>query len=478
MTLGISFLRRSLKMEEILKVESLDRLLRDKKKHTVGDALDVLPFLTKRTKAIKDHFHGVMGEYIRRICEVKIRNQKERDIGESHDSENELVHNIIKQVNFDDENSKYDLERFLSNHLFTNEIEIKPIHPYLFNYVSIPEKNSNEFIKYAKFLRDVFAEDNKTLKVIFEQKEHHDILTELILSNIDSLKSTKSEKQQYQSLLPSISALYEEDLLYLSRHQDYFLQMFGRLTHFYMMTYACQLLMKLEMFDKADYSKATPLYYALDWESVSKRRKPASDLEGFKFIKEKANHFFVHIHTLSHLSYNNLNTQLDHGKNPIMNYCELYQKAKEANVEHILLTDLNKWIDNYRDWQEIKDTNKATNISEAFGMMFNCLKQGTNKTVCEKFGKNIEDLASGEFIKFRGSLGHVLNMNHEMLLLLTAVSVKDERIPLNQLFDEFARRGVMFDRYSKKEIIVLFDSLNILDKKSDSGDAQYVKPIL
>ena len=74
--------------------------------------------------------------------------------------------------------------------------------------------------------------------------------------------------------------------------------------------------------------------------------------------------------------------------------------------------------------------------------------------------------------------GYVLNIKHDFLLLLTAVSVKDNRIPLKDLFVEFEKRGVAFDQYSKKEIISLLDSHNILDKKSDSGDAQYVKPIL
>ena len=45
-------------------------------------------------------------------------------------------------------------------------------------------------------------------------------------------------------------------------------------------------------------------------------------------------------------------------------------------------------------------------------------------------------------------------------------------------FNEFEKRGIALDRYSKKEVMNLFDNLNIIDKKSDSGDAQYVKPIL
>ena len=61
---------------------------------------------------------------------------------------------------------------------------------------------------------------------------------------------------------------------------------------------------------------------------------------------------------------------------------------------------------------------------------------------------------------------------------MTALCVKDKKIRLNQLFEEYEKRGLFFDRYSKEEIIKLLTKLNLIDKKSDSGDAQYVKPIL
>ena len=65
-----------------------------------------------------------------------------------------------------------------------------------------------------------------------------------------------------------------------------------------------------------------------------------------------------------------------------------------------------------------------------------------------------------------------------MILLLTAVSIKKDKISLKALFKEYERRGVFLDKYSKGEIIELLSKLNLIDKKSDSGDAQYVKSIL
>ena len=51
----------------------------------------------------------------------------------------------------------------------------------------------------------------------------------------------------------------------------------------------------------------------------------------------------------------------------------------------------------------------------------------------------------------------------------------DGKVKLSVLFDKFEERGLVFDRESKRKIIELFEKMNFLEKRSDSGDAQYVK---
>ncbi|WP_141333661.1 DNA phosphorothioation-dependent restriction protein DptG, partial [Brevibacillus agri] len=243
--------------------------------------------------------------------------------------------------------------------------------------------------------------------------------------------------------------------------------------------YVCQLLAKFDAFEKANYQTASPFYFALEWESMSKRRKAAEDFNSFRWIKENASDLFVHVHTMSQLSH------IADGQNKNLRFHTYHDllvllKKQGEESEQQYLSELKQWIEKYRDLFSKKVTPKEepATLSEAIKTLFNSLKEGMNSDTCEKYGKNIEDLGGHTFLKVRGNLGTVFNMNHDLLLLLTAVCVKDKRIPLNKLFDEMAARGVAFDRHSKKAIIELFDTLNILDKKSDSGDAQYVKPIL
>ena len=82
------------------------------------------------------------------------------------------------------------------------------------------------------------------------------------------------------------------------------------------------------------------------------------------------------------------------------------------------------------------------------------------------------------FLKRRGRYGYMFNITQEMLIFITSLCIKEEKIKITQLFDEYERRGLFFDRDSREKIVELFNKLNLIDKKSDSGDIQYVKSIL
>ena len=70
-------------------------------------------------------------------------------------------------------------------------------------------------------------------------------------------------------------------------------------------------------------------------------------------------------------------------------------------------------------------------------------------------------------------------MTEERLIFLTKLAIKDnDQMSLNDVFQQFKNRGVYFDSSSKEEIIKFYSKLNLIDKKSDSGDAQYVKRFL
>ena len=73
----------------------------------------------------------------------------------------------------------------------------------------------------------------------------------------------------------------------------------------------------------------------------------------------------------------------------------------------------------------------------------------------------------------------MLNISEEMLIFLTKICIKDhDQVRLKDVFEEFQRRGVFLDDLSKDQVTDYYERLNLIEKKSDSGDAKYVKRIL
>ena len=64
-----------------------------------------------------------------------------------------------------------------------------------------------------------------------------------------------------------------------------------------------------------------------------------------------------------------------------------------------------------------------------------------------------------------------------MLLAWLAVGTRP-KLRLHEFWEELRERGVDFDHQSKVLIVELLEKLNLLEKKSDSGDAQYVRAII
>lgn len=61
-----------------------------------------------------------------------------------------------------------------------------------------------------------------------------------------------------------------------------------------------------------------------------------------------------------------------------------------------------------------------------------------------------------------------------MFVKLAITEADANRIRLADMWGAFSKRGISFDQFSQKEIVNFLDRNNMLEKKSDSGDAQYV----
>ena len=107
-------------------------------------------------------------------------------------------------------------------------------------------------------------------------------------------------------------------------------------------------------------------------------------------------------------------------------------------------------------------------------------KMNPNTVTAKAIYKKFIEFVQKNFGKWRGSYGYTVGLTEEDIIMFTQLVLfqHDGRIQLAKLFEEFKQRGLLFDRESTKMIIDLYERMNSLEKRSDSGDAQYVKYIL
>lgn len=105
----------------------------------------------------------------------------------------------------------------------------------------------------------------------------------------------------------------------------------------------------------------------------------------------------------------------------------------------------------------------------------NTERKRANQFYNEKFS----EFCKSRWVKNRKKSGLVLNLTERDVIFLTKICLRnEEKIRLVDLYKEYERRGLYLDNTSKEYLQEFFTKLNLIDKKSDSGDAQYVKRIL
>lgn len=91
--------------------------------------------------------------------------------------------------------------------------------------------------------------------------------------------------------------------------------------------------------------------------------------------------------------------------------------------------------------------------------------------------KQFTDLLSVRFLQRRRGM-YVLTLDNEMLIFLVTLLTRGERVQLEELYRRFSTYGIRFNRNTRLIIEEYLLKLNLLIRKSDSGESQYVHTIL
>lgn len=366
---------------------------------------------------------------------------------------------------------------------FDRDGKIRPINLRMLSQIPCSETNES---KLADYLVDVLGDSDILQKSIIEASEkvnkQSNALDRFAAGKLEFEPSDRKSKHNYQRITNVVKANFEKDFEYIlgarNRTRDYLIP----LLEFYYFTYTAQAILQLNRFLDGNREKCIPLYFCLEWEKTSQNRRCFRD--GWDMLQKAISRIFAHAITLEILN------QTESGSEPV-DYIKIQELINSAPGEdHRISEEIKVLTDCYRraitDCPEMAELSRHQSpdgeTAAEINFLFNSIRiqfENTSRnrpysSYAQKF-----EVYCRKYLKRRGRSGMMLNISEETLIFLTKICIKDqEKMRLNDVFAEFEARGVFLDTHSKSEVMRYYEKLNLIEKKSDSGDAQYVKRIL
>ncbi|MER0141110.1 DNA phosphorothioation-dependent restriction protein DptG [Bacillus safensis subsp. safensis] len=469
-------------MKRILNIDEIEKALAEK--HSLKDTKKIFPFTTHGAVKAQNNTRLIISELSRSITHLDFNSETQEKYYEKNTNIPYQLSKFIVEnsnINFSNDHASKDFIRFIEGFLF-NSGTLNISHPYLYNLGGLNTKSPPIIKNLSKFISDVLINRDQNIHNVFTNSSTDNLLMNIVLTNLKKLMKENPQlgiqNYMYQNILPHLTELFREDFSFMMKHKEFFLEHIELITLYYTFMYIIQVSIKLPELSDCTYAETTPLYFALDWEAITKKRYAAT-IKGYKKIKEDSYKLFAHEYVLQLLSFNIFNENNQKSKD-ITNYYDLINKISTLGDDSLrqFKIDLKDLIIVYSNKHKLEIPELNGTINDHLVTLLNQVCKGMNNDAQVKYGASIEQLGQKIFLKRRGSLGYVLNVTHDFLMMMTAVIVKENRMPLKTLLEEFRMRGISFDRFTIQEIVNLFSQHNILENKSDSGDAQYVKPIL
>lgn len=400
------------------------------------------------------------------------------NVGEKQIEYNSLCQAIFDFLSVEDKDK--DVVEDVVSGIFFRSGKFTTTNVGLYPYQASENKEADEL---AFFLYSVLGEKGRIRDIIENGNiKEFNVLENIVNDYIKDIPDNSSfEEDSYIPIYTGMRDLFLKDLEFMLSSDMNSEEDLANLFSLYYFQYYVQTALILDKFCRGNPNKSIELYYALDWERVSKNRKCCTD--GWDKVKMNISHSFAHKTTLGILSNNKNNLRLS--------YYDFYEITKNnALADDLISKEIKRaeqvytsYLGDFREFSEIEEATGINKTEAALIHLFNCAEAqflGTKRKRARKsFNEKFFSFCTERWLKDRKKSGFVLNLTERDLIFLTKLAIgNNNNIRLNDMFKEYQKRGVFLDSISKQFLQEYFAKLNIIDKKSDSGDAQYVRRIL
>lgn len=334
--------------------------------------------------------------------------------------------------------------------------------------------------KLANYLYSMLPEGME----ITASKDVQNLFTKILQEALSPFsKEENIEKAKDYMILPFIKESFKDDLYWLLEQEEAvkvkYLPLF---LHFYACYAVTQTIVNISpRKSKYDISKPAPFYFLLNCEKASVNHDAVVRGWSYQIPKASLDKLFGKSQTLDILNsilgghvgfypdiYQKLeDTTFEENKEACEELLRLYQKEKREVFSNRTSED-----------GSIDEIEISVNDYQSFVETLEQLCTGLQSpSYVSRMRKKVIDLLSVRFLQSRRG-NFVLVLDNEMLTFLIALFTKGKKVKLDDMYKGFNGYGIHFNRYSRMAIEDYLLKLNLLDRKSDSGEAQYVRVVL
>jgi DNA phosphorothioation-dependent restriction protein DptG len=234
--------------------------------------------------------------------------------------------------------------------------------------------------------------------------------------------------------------------------------------------------------DKIQEEELRGLYYILEGEHSSASRMSVTN--GWSSVKDVFSDVFTHVNCLEVLNHVRREGRIPLDYSDIARDRSIEMLSAVKQVINDFASTASSWKDgpfSYGD--ELKSgilqlDSSAAVVAELWKLINIQISNSSRDAVGKRVRSWFEKFAYGSLLQQRGRFGYLAVLPIRYLHLLVFLAVEEstqERIRLKELWSAFHRRGFRFDEISKSCIVENLESIGVLETRSDSGDARYVR---
>lgn len=443
--------------------------------HRTGKMIRLFPFPANATGLNDDvkydlkDFKGIAGACFRECLQISHKNTFLKE---------EFIQNVCATANAA---GNADLKEMIEKIAFNDQGQLVlfdvQIYPHIRNGNGKENKTLNDIGKFAVSL--FFDEADKENLGRLARRDPDNLFYKLVLDCMPKPEAGESEAEPYYQASPELKRLFKKDLETLTADMELFIGNFHQLIKFYFFKYVSDLALRLSSFFEEPKLR---LFFSVKWEKLQGARAPLN--YGWEAFEGLLMPMFPHAVLTELLNY------IDGFGVTQLVYSDI--KAEAALLGADEMAELTGCITELTDLycQGLADVNWASfpaiettecnpvfaAVKRLFALIefqFDQTNRGRARAAYQEW---MLEFSRSNFSKRRGQWGNSLALDERFVLLLTRLCVgAQEKIRLKDLWSGLEERGVYLDTISRDHIVGYFEKINLLEKKSDSGDAQYVR---